>query len=306
MFRQAFVLLTALTLGSVFAVPTQAEPFPINFEAKAYVKLYRDDPGDNIAFFGGGVATVNSTGGIGGHLDSIHVDQDRGLVEGSYFFLITDPDQAGLGVAAFDYRGFRGVSGTMFGSFTTPSRQTLPAPVPVRGTVRVCFLSRDCTLYLAIDMTQPTTTINGALGGGIKGLGVGGLITAGGFGGLRFSIQHAPWTIHTATGINHVVTESGVGGISVFQTTGSAHGPLGISSSTAQPGGSIKMVSPSIVVTNMPNPGSGWGNAGKSVTDQMGVTSILEITFVPEPGILLLLTSGVVGLVMLSRKRMKR
>ena len=66
------------------------------------------------------------------------------------------------------------------------------------------------------------------------------------------------------------------------------------------------MVSPSIVVTNMPNPGSGWGNAGKSVTDQMGVTSILEITFVPEPGILLLLTSGVVGLVMLSRKRMKR
>ena len=68
--------------------------------------------------------------------------------------------------------------------------------LPIRGLVKVCLLSTNCTNFLPLLLTQPTGAGPGA---GVKGVGVGGLVTVGGTERLRFSIEGAPWTLHTAT-----------------------------------------------------------------------------------------------------------
>ena len=72
--------------------------------------------------------------------------------------------------------------------------------------------------------------------------------------------------------------------------------PASTTTSTAQPGGMLQLVTPNQIVTNIP--------IGSS--DKVGSFVILVIRFIPEPGLLLLLGSGVVGLALVGRKRMHR
>ena len=137
--------------------------------------------------------------------------------------------------------------------------------------------------------------MNGVPGPGTKGVGVGGVITAGGYGGIQFSLQAAPWTIKTATVLDQITPTGGPPRImTTWVAEGWAHGPVSTTTSTAQPGGVVQLVTPNQIVTNA------------ALNEKIGSFGILVIRFIPEPGLLLLLGSGVAGLALLGRRRMRQ
>jgi len=149
-------------------------------------------------------------------------------------------------------------------------------------------------MYLPLVLSQPTT-VNGVPGGGFNAVGVGGLVTAGGYGGIRLSLQAAPWTIKTATALDQITPTGGPPRVmETWVAKGWAHAPASTTTSTAQPGGMLQLVTPNQVTTNLP--------LGSS--DKMGSFVIVVYEFIPEPGLLLLLGSGVAGLAVLGRRRM--
>ena len=77
---------------------------------------------------------------------------------------------------------------------------------------------------------------------------------------------------------------------------GFAHGPSSNTSSTANPSGVVQLITPMQVVTNL--------TTGSN--QKIALFGFLTIHFVPEPGMLLLLGSGVAGLVLLGRHRMRK
>ena len=77
---------------------------------------------------------------------------------------------------------------------------------------------------------------------------------------------------------------------------GYAHGPPSAPSSTALTGGVIQLVSP----TQLQNTGILGGNH-----DTIALFTTLTVTFLPEPGLLLLFVSGCAGLVLIGRNRIR-
>jgi hypothetical protein len=134
-------------------------------------------------------------------------------------------------------------------------------------------------------------------GTGIKAVGVGGLLTAGGYGGIRISLQAAPWTVKTATVLDQITPTGGPPRvIETWVAKGWAHAPVSTTTSTAQPSGMLQLVTPSQVTTNLP--------LGSS--DKQGSFLIVVYRFIPEPGLLLLLGPGIAGLAFLGRRRMRK
>jgi hypothetical protein len=247
---------------------------------------------------GGGVATINgSSGGVPAHLSTLRLAASRGQIEGTFTRIVTDPEIGGSGVHQLIFEDVRLMTGTWGGiSGGAASTATGGGILPVAGTAKLCFLTTACTLFLPIPLTQPTT-VNGVPGTDIEGVGVGGLVFAGGFGGIKISLQAAPWTIKTATVLDQITPTGGPPQITTtWVAKGWAHAPASTTTSTAQPSGMVQLVTPNQVRTNLL-----VGSSGK-----MGSFVILAIRFIPEPGLLLLLGSGVVGLALLGRKRMRR
>jgi hypothetical protein len=138
----------------------------------------------------------------------------------------------------------------------------------------------------------------GIPGTGVKGFGIGGLITVGAGdndSAIRISVEAAPWTIKTASAIDQTDDNTGVAAFHNVTGMGLAHGPLSFTTSTAKPGGVLQIVTPAQIRTNL--------SIGSAV--KIGVITELLVRFIPEPGLLLLLGSGVVGLAVLGRNRMK-
>jgi hypothetical protein len=209
---------------------------------------------------------------------------------------VTDPDSIGSGTGVVRYEGLGAGTGTWGGiSGGAASTSTGGGVLPLGGTGKYCILNPACTSYIAMALTQPTT-VNGVPGSGIKGVGVGGVITAGGYGGIQMSLKAAPWTIKTATVIDQVTTPPIFGDqyLVTWVAKGWAHAPASTTTSTAQPGGALQLVTPNQIVTN-----GAWNQ-------KMGSFVILAIRFIPEPGLLLLVGSGVTGLALLGRRRMRR
>jgi len=142
-------------------------------------------------------------------------------------------------------------------------------PMGVSGVAKICLSFTICQYAgVAIPFT-PT--------GGGAGLGIGGTRTVPG--GVDVTMQNAPWTIgqpvmtlHTPNSTFSVPTLPG----------GFAHGPASLTSSTAQPSGAVQLVTVSKVFTSL-----------LGAFPELEVTSVLTLRFVPEPGTLLLLFSGV-------------
>jgi hypothetical protein len=247
---------------------------------------------------GGGVATVNSSsGGIPAHLSTARLAASRGQMAGTFTRIVTDPDTIANGVSALIFDNVRGGTGTIVGiSGGVASTSAGGGQLPIHGVVKVCILSTTCTLYLPMILNQPTT-VNGVVGTGTKGVGVGGMVTAGGYGGVRISLQGAPWTIKTATSLDQIdpTTPDGPRLITTWYAKGWAHAPASTTSSTAQPGAMIQLIAPGQVTTNL----------ALGSNDKLGVFVITVIEMIPEPGLLLLLGSGVAGLALLGRRRMK-
>jgi hypothetical protein len=170
------------------------------------------------------------------------------------------------------------------GSFAPISGGTSTAPLtrralPLRGVARLCLFSTACGTHIPLPFTSATP------GGGLEGVGIGGRVTVGGGGPLRFSIEGAPWTLHTAA----VDLATPGGGELPVYASGFVHGAGSVTGSTAAPGGVVQLVTPIRITSNQPS--------------QMGAFGRLSIRFLPEPGWLLLMAAGLAGLGLLEFAR---
>ena len=160
--------------------------------------------------------------------------------------------------------------------------------LPVFGLARICLVGGCNIPPKSIDLilNQHTT------GSGVNGIGIGGLQTIGGGGVIRLSLELAPWTLKTRT----LNSQTANGGFRTLMQHGYAHGPLSSTTSTLANSGVLQLISPvQLHTTGLP------GNTAK-----IGIFNVLRLHFIPEPGMLLLLGSGVVGMALLGRRRLKK
>jgi hypothetical protein len=301
----------------VFAMAGTADARPLNWEGTFSARIAALPELD---VTGGGVATVNgSSGPIPAHLDTIRVAASRGNVTGTDTNIITDPEAAGNGIAAIilNLEPGTGTLGPISGAVSSTVPALTQRILPIGGVAKLCLLSTVCTDFLPLLLTQPTTngarfSVNTATpnqltpggggkrlaipGTGTKGLGIGGLVTVGGDSAIRISLEAAPWTIKTATAIDQTDDNTGSAAFHNVTRMGFAHAPSSGTTSTAQPSGVLQIVTPNQVRTNL--------TLGSNV--KVAAVAELLIHFIPEPGLLLLLGSGVVGLALLGRNRMRR
>jgi hypothetical protein len=206
-------------------------------------------------------------------LGALHV---AGGISDAATALVTDPDALVGGVAALRVSATLGV-GTLSPLPPLPFGQLLAErQLPVFGSLRVCLVTPDCVDdLLLVSFFQGQT----------RALGVGGTLAGGPLGGAHISVQAAPWTLGTAT----AVVESSGGGTATAFAFGFVHGPASGSGSSGAGGGELQLVTPMRAVAGTAPGLSGFGR--------------LRLHFVPEPGLLLLLASGVASLIVLARRR---
>jgi hypothetical protein len=242
-------------------------------------------------FTGTGVATVNGSGGgvdltkltqAGGAATFPYPTPHSGGIFGTSTIPLTDPENATLitliGTAHLGGGTITGISGGAINGNATR---------PVPGQANVCILFPGCGSYIPVPLSQN----NGA-----TGIGVGGTVTANTFSpgpGLKVSVIGGPWTIGVSS-VTGVETKSHVESATTF-TTGFIHGPASNTNSAAQASGVIQYVTASVVLTSLNAP-----------NDRQAQVAFARFKFIPEPGLVLLLGSGIAGLVLLGRSRMRR
>jgi hypothetical protein len=275
--------LLALVVASVFALRVAGEVAAkvMSFQGTVESKLaagrrfkYPSEGGGHAGVIDTGVATLNNSSGGG----LLHYLRIADLPGGSSFSPVTDPDTSGtipvIGNIAT-------ILTATLGDFQTGLNQG--NTLAIRGVSRLCLLSAPpCST--PFDIPLSLNSANTAVG-------VGGLLTGGGFGSLRISIQAGPWTIGTGTAVN----QTQEGNFKTVSQHGFIHGATSNPGSTASPSGVIQLISPMQVETL----GAGDNNEFQSLF------TIWTIRLVPEPGFLLLLGAGVVGIGILGRNRMR-
>jgi hypothetical protein len=233
--------------------------------------------GNGITYQGSGVATVNDSSGSA-HLSTLRL---AGGISGSGVIPITDPETTGQ-VKSIRVDPVRLGTGTLTGISGAPPMGQNALPIP--GFARVCIFSANCATNLPLLLT---------LNSGNTGIGVGGLLTLGGQGTIRISLEAAPWTLATVSGEH----QTKGGNFVTLTRVGFVHGAAsGTDSSTAANSGVIQLIAPQQVTTS--------GVVGNST--RQALFSTLTLHFIPEPGLLLLIASGVLGLGLVGRSRMKK
>jgi hypothetical protein len=265
-----FILLFAVVL--LVAGPASAKT--IQWHGTVLLKLSTYYP--MILDAGSGVATVNNSSG-GAHLSTLRIVGDD--IPDSGVWLVTDPESTPQ-VKAIIITGTL-KSGTMTG--ISGGAAMPPGILPMAGYTRVCLFVPGCTANIHMNNTYNMT----------RGAGIAGTITMGGLGSVRVSVQGAPWNLATVTQI----MQTAAGNFVTLSRAGFVHGGASATdSSTAVTSGVINFVGPNTVKT--------IGITGNSQT--MSLFIDFRLHFIPEPGLLLLLGSGVVGLGVLGRSRMRK
>jgi hypothetical protein len=226
---------------------------------------------------GAGVATINGSSSLG-HLQTLRL---AGGISGATTIPLTDPEATTLvSLRATAQLG----TGTLSGISGGPP---LAGDVlPIGGEVRLCILSAGCGVNLPIPLTVS----------GTRGIGIGGLVTVNTFstaGFIKVSAVAAAWTLGVAS-VTAIPTLNG--GTSTVTVQGFVHGPASATSNTASSVGSgvVQVVTPIRVTTSLPPP-----------SDVLALLGILKLHFLPEPGLVLLIGSGVAGLLVIGRHRMR-
>jgi len=252
-----------LVLGAAIA---GAEP--LNFQGTLTIQI-GDLPG--MVTTGGGVATLNgANGNLPAHLVSLTVAASRGNVGGTATVEVTGTGTiAGAKALIGQFQLGTGTLAPISGAATSPllTKNVLP----VGGVLKFCQLSAACTSFIPLELTQPTGM------GGIKGLGVGGTVTASN-GMTQVSLFGGPWSVKATP--------------TTFPVNFFVHGPASGTTSTAQPDGEVVLVTPSKIHSNLSQ-------------DNVGLSTQLTVRFIPEPGMLLLIGSGVVGLALIGCHRIR-
>ncbi len=208
---------------------------------------------ESIAVPGSGVATVNGDG-TGGLLTQLSLPSGVFGVSGLSVPLGLSP-LSGVQVTAEAGTGsFSRVEGGLGGS------------LPILGVARICLFAA-CGDDPPLTASLPLSVIGV---GGTETVSVGGL--------LDLTISGSPWTTGAATVGSAVMT-------------GFARGPLLGISSTAMPGGVVRLVTPILISTGIP------------ASPLVPAFGVLTVQFVPEPGLLLMLGSGILTLVAIGRSR---
>jgi len=219
---------------------------------------------------GAGIASVNGSAG-GLHLSTL-------ALGGGTFGPITTsiPLTTPSTINSVIFTGINNLTGTFTGISGGPPGG---GPMGLSGIAKICIGFAPCS-YAAVPI--PLSPTSGGAGFGIGG-------TASVPGAVSLTLQHNPWTvgqpvmtIHTANTNNTTPVLPG----------GFAHGPASLTSSTAQPSGILQLVTVSKVYTSL-----------TGAFPEMPVIGFLDLHFVPEPGTLLLLGLGVVGLAAVGRRR---
>jgi hypothetical protein len=223
---------------------------------------------------GSGVATV-TTDASGLQLRNLLL---AGGITGVDAVPITDPDvTATFKSVVISPRLGTGTLGP-FWPITPTGPQLVQNALPVRGQARLCLLSAGCAFAQVFPFSEHT---------GQEAVGVGGLLTAGGFGSIRVSMLAAPWTVYTASQVIRTIHN----GTAVRYRTGWIHGPASFSSDAAVTGAALQLVTP-LEIT---------GNNGLYLPG----FAYLTLKFIPEPGFPLLLGTGILGLIVLGRSRVR-
>lgn len=266
--RRLGVLLAAMLVAG------QASAKAIDWHGTLVLELWQ---GTAVTFQGSGVATVNNSSG-GAHINTLRL---AGGITDSGVIPVTDPETTGT-IKEVRVSYARLGTGTLASVSGGPPLAP-PATLPIQGYARVCLLVPGCLVSLPLNLTRNN---------GNTGIGIGGTVTIGRYGSIRISIQGAPWTLGTVTGLSQTAS----GNFTTLSRRGFVHGAGSTASSTAATSGVLQMVTPSRVRT--------LGVPGNST--RVALFSTLTLHFIPEPGLLLLLGSGVVGLALLGRGRMNR
>ena len=224
-----------------------------------------------VAGAGAGIASVNGSAG-GGHLSTL------ALGGGTFGPITTSIPVTSTGTLnSVIFTGIDNLTGTFTGISGGPPGG---GPMGLSGIAKICMVFAQCA-YASVSVPF-TPTPGGA------GFGIGGTQTV--TGAISITMQHASWTIgqplltiHTAN--TNITTPVLPGGF--------AHGPASLTSSTAQPSGILQLVTVSKVYTSL-----------VGAFPEMPVVGFLDLHFVvPEPGTLLLLGLGVLGLAAVGRRR---
>jgi hypothetical protein len=167
--------------------------------------------------------------------------------------------------AAFPIVGLQATAANGTGNFAGGSVPGgLGGVMPVVGGVKVCLFGSSCGSAVA-NITVPLSNV-----------GAGGAVAVGA--AVNVTVIGAPWTTGTAA-------------VGTVTAMGFAHGPASLTSSTANASGQVQLVTPIFISTNI----------GASAV--LPGFAILNLHFVPEPGTLMLLGSGIAGLVAFGRSR---
>jgi len=265
--RNAALLLLPLLVGAV-----RSDARELAWRGTLEVELGFGDP---LAFTGSGLATLAGSGTPGVALTTLRLD---GGITGTAAVPITDPDIAGtLPRVELSAALGAGTLGPFHPTAPFPEPQLSRAALPVGGTLRLCSFDPSCAFFLPVPLTRSS---------GARGIGVGGLVTGGGFGDVRISLAAGPWTPWTAT----LTQPTPLGGVATLASTGWLHGPASFASTAGQAGGEVRLVSPIRITSTQ-------------AAQPIAAVNRLTLRFVPEPGILLLLLAGILGLACLGRSR---
>ena len=248
----------ALVLAAAASSPAQrAAAVTLPFTATVQIELLSVVT----SFTGSGVATVNGSG-AGTHVASI--DFAAGMLStGGLVIDVTDPGAAPV-------RGIQVTVGNGAGHLAETAMGTLRGVMPLLGVAKICLFGT-CDGAVA-NVSVPLSVI------GVGGRGVA-------TGPVNVTVEGAPWTTGTARNFLPFTPRTSM-------RTGFAKGPASLPSSTGAPGGSIQLVTPYVV----------WTNLG---VDQPSVFGFVTTTlhFVPEPATLAMLAGGCIVLGVRARRR---